>query len=113
MTFDDETKNEYMNLVDLNTKSCVDGQTLLQYMDHYRVDLVIPQKIENGTITVYFNQTVDCNEPQVLCSHNYNLKSKHILSYISIPYPFSGDEHMEIQFIMSRKIPEALSADRK
>ena len=113
MTLEDETKDEYINLMDFNTEFCIDGQTLLRNMDHYRVDLVILKKIDNGIITVYFNQTVDCNETQVLCSHIKTLlKCKHILFHRNVPCLFSGDKHMEIQLVMSRKIPEALSADR-
>ena len=70
LTFEDETKDKYINLIDLKNESYVDGQTFLRKMDHYRVDLVIPHMIENGIITVYFNQTVDCKERQVLCSEN-------------------------------------------
>ena len=89
LTFEDETKDEYVNLMDLNTESCVDGEALLQKMDHYRVDLVIPQKIENGTITVYFNQTVDCKKRRVLCLENQSPRSqlqmsKHFALIINI-----------------------------
>ena len=68
LRLEEETKDDHVQLLmDFNPETCVDGEPLLQNMDYYRVDLVIPQKIENGIITVYFNQTVDCLERQVLC----------------------------------------------
>ena len=68
LTFEDETNDEHVNSMDFDPESCVDGESLMENMDHYRIDLVIPQKFGNGKVTVYFNQTVHCRERQVQLS---------------------------------------------
>ena len=34
-------------------------------MENFRLDMVIAERIEDGIITVYFNQTVQCEKQQV------------------------------------------------
>ena len=67
LTLEEETEDKFINLLDFDLEPCEDGEALLRNIDHYRVDLDIPHNIENGIITVYFNQTVDCRRREVLC----------------------------------------------
>ena len=58
-------RTNYGNLFDIDTETCIDSEMALKDSAYYLVDLVIPQKRENGLVTVYFNQTVECDGRQV------------------------------------------------
>ena len=64
---DQSEQSDYGVLTDMKLQTCVNSTMMLSvyYVDHYRVNLIIPRKLNNGLVTVYFNQTVDCKGRQV------------------------------------------------
>ena len=61
----DGWREEFQDLFDMNKESCLDSEITLLQVDRPHMDLIIPQVGEDANITVYFNQTVDCEQRQV------------------------------------------------
>ena len=62
---DEAWRSDYQRLFDMNKETCLDsGMTLLQ-VDRPHLDLIIPQVGQDANITLYFNQTVDCEQRKV------------------------------------------------
>ena len=57
--------SSYGMLVDMNVETCINAETMLQGNDHFMTELSVVQRIDNGLVTVYFNQTVECEGRQV------------------------------------------------
>ena len=58
-------EDRYSQLTDLNTETCIESEMALSELGHYRIDLTVPKKMDNGLVTVHFNQTVNCEGRQV------------------------------------------------
>ena len=69
-------EDSYSQLTDLNTGTYIDSDMALSALGHLKIDLIIPKKINNELVTVYFNQTV------IIC--------------------MIGDEHMETPMVVVR-----------
>ena len=52
-------------LFDADIRTCIDIGPVLSSVGNLRLDMVIAERIDDGIITVYFNQTVQCEEQQV------------------------------------------------
>ena len=57
-----------------NGRQLLYSKMALSALGHLKIDLIIPKKLDNGLVTVYFNQTVDCKGRQVvkMYSNVYN-----------------------------------------
>ena len=52
-------------LFDADIRTCIDIGLVLSSVENFRLDMFIAERIDDGIITVYFNQTVQCEEQQV------------------------------------------------
>ena len=58
-------RSEYKDLFDMNKETCLDSKMTLLQVNRPHLDLIIPQVGEDANITVYFNQTLNCEQRQV------------------------------------------------
>ena len=58
-------REEFEDLFDMNKETCLDSKMTLLQVNRPHLDLIIPQVEEDANITVYFNQTVECEHRQV------------------------------------------------
>ena len=58
-------RSEYRDLFDMNKETCLHSKMTLLQVNRPPLDLIIPQIGNDANITVYFNQTVNCEQRQV------------------------------------------------
>ena len=57
----------YEDLFDMNKKTCLYSKMTLLQVNRPHLDVVIPQLQTEANITVYFNQSLDCEQRKVCC----------------------------------------------
>ena len=62
---DEAWRSDCEPLFDINKETCLDSWMTLLQVDKPHLDLIIPQVGQDANITVYFNQTVDCEQRKV------------------------------------------------
>ena len=61
-----DPKDNLRSLFDFDTETCLNVlNTLFKMKRKERLDLIIPQKIEDGLVWVYFNQETPCEARKV------------------------------------------------
>ena len=69
---------DIQSLFDFDTETCLNVQNTLFKMGEIRLDMIIPQKIEDGLVRVYFSQKIMCEARQVIDSGiHYTQATKH------------------------------------
>ena len=58
------------DLFDANVQTCLDTGLVFHSTENFRVDMIIAERHEDGIITVYFNDTVKCEQKQVDLSYD-------------------------------------------
>ena len=62
----DEPEDNFRSLFDFDIETCLKVLNTLFKMRRNRLDMIIPQKIEDGLVRVYFKEKVVCEERKVL-----------------------------------------------
>ena len=57
--------NDYINLFDMRTETCVEARQTLMTVERPYLELLIPRVQDTAALTVYFNQTIDCQQRKV------------------------------------------------
>ena len=62
---DSSLGNDYRNLFDMRTETCVEARQTLMTVERAYLELLIPRVQDTAVLTVYFNQTLDCQQREV------------------------------------------------
>lgn len=57
--------SQHQELFDFNVHTCIISANFMSEKFYYRIELSIPEKHENGIISVYFSEDVVCAERKV------------------------------------------------